>query len=454
MAAFQRFVVAAAVVLASVQSADPPASPCWTRCGDTLQHGGRNRLWSDCLYQCHGETSTLSTEIGLGLVILSTLSFGCAAWATCRVLEIPKPVAALSGLMASIAVLAIGLLPASTRYPLYCAEVCWKDEAGLQVYPIAFLGAGGSFYGLAVAIAWLLAKPCHRLGKAAVIYLSTVSICNLCGVIGVLHMSCHAETYTGLPFYAAWLVSSFATNLGLQRIVVMKAALIDKSHQPHALKLIFRAEMAIAALLFSGTVFMAVAASTEIFKGGDADPPQVGNGIGWRTLHIVAWLMACVSALFVVFDLMFSCKAAMAMYSGMEQMRQQMSKGQIAPPPGEDNGFLDWPGRVAHVFLLAKINLMLVVMSVTTTTIYYVSFVTITISITQEVDKDVYYARVGFLFMAWLLDSLFNDACVTFVGFGPTADALATVGAVLGADIIGAPSTTEAIDSKDIELRM
>ena len=40
-----------------------------------------------------------------------------------------------------------------------------------------------------------------------------------------------------------------------------------------------------------------------------------------------------------------------------------------------------------------------------------------------------------------LFDSLFNDACMIFVGFGPTGDALASAGSALVVDISQVPGS-------------
>jgi len=44
---------------------------------------------------------------------------------------------------------------------------------------------------------------------------------------------------------------------------------------------------------------------------------------------------------------------------------------------------------------------------------------------------------IALTYISWLLDSLFNDVCVVFVGFGPIAAALQTVGAAAIPDVPG-----------------
>merc|ERR1711924_80063 len=128
----------------------------------------------------------------------------------------------------------------------------------------------------------------------------------------------------------------------------------------------------------------------------------------------------------------------MAMRSGMVKIQQQMAAGQVSQPPSDSAGFLHWPDVLARAVFFAKMNLVLVVMSVTTTTLFYLSFMVITVTLVQAISEDEFYSRFGLLFISWLLDSLFNDFCVVFVGFGPTANALATVGEATKAETIGA----------------
>merc|ERR1712224_853138 len=139
-------------------------------------------------------------------------------------------------------------------YPMVCAEVTWHGARyGLMIYPIVFLGFAGSFTGFMVGGAWLTVNSRNSLAKWAAAYLFMVTVCNFCGVVGVLHMSCHQEHLFGLSFYVAWLVSSFITNLVLQKIVVMRAALVDDSKLPKVLRRLFCCEVFIALALFSLT---------------------------------------------------------------------------------------------------------------------------------------------------------------------------------------------------------
>merc|ERR1711988_1932484 len=62
----------------------------------------------------------------------------------------------------------------------------------------------------------------------------------------MLHLSCHMNWPVGLPLTASWTLGSFVTNLVLQKIVVMRAAFLDKSKLPKVLMHLFRVEVAIA----------------------------------------------------------------------------------------------------------------------------------------------------------------------------------------------------------------
>merc|ERR1711953_496221 len=103
------------------------------------------------------------------------------------------------------------------------------------------------------------------------------------------------------------------------------------------------------------------------------------------------------------------------------------------------SGLLHWASSLDRAVFFARLNLVLVVLSVTTTTVFYLAFVFMTFAWVVDTSEAEVERRFAFLFVAWLFDSIFNDVCVTFVGFGPTSNALTTVGETAKADVIGAP---------------
>eukprot|EP00746_Dinoflagellata_sp_MGD_P151661 gnl/MRDRNA2_/MRDRNA2_83178_c0_seq2.p1 gnl/MRDRNA2_/MRDRNA2_83178_c0~~gnl/MRDRNA2_/MRDRNA2_83178_c0_seq2.p1 ORF type:complete len:188 (-),score=20.87 gnl/MRDRNA2_/MRDRNA2_83178_c0_seq2:367-930(-) len=117
--------------------------------------------------------------------------------------------------------------------------------------------------------------------------------------------------------------------------------------------------------------------------------------------------------LFVLLDLLFSCASSVAMRSGLKKIREG-------------------PNALGREVLLAKVNLVLVMASVVTTSLFYFSFIVMMITLMGDFSRGNFREelnrRMAFFFISWLLDSLFNDACVVFVGFGATADALTIIG--------------------------
>ena len=79
----------------------------------------------------------------------------------------------------------------------------------------------------------------------ATAYFTLVLVCNLSGVLGSLCMSCWDSPVAGLPFFSFWLVSSFITNLVLQKIVMMRANLVAENGLPRFLSVIFAVEVSV-----------------------------------------------------------------------------------------------------------------------------------------------------------------------------------------------------------------
>ena len=98
------------------------------------------------------------------------------------------------------------------------------------------------------------------------------------------------------------------------------------------------------------------------------------------------------------------------------------------------------PNLFARAIFFAKINLFLVVASVLTTSLFYISLIVAASVFVGEDNTDETKRRAAFVFISWLMDSLFNDACVLFVGFGPISDSLTTIREATAPDVIGAPA--------------
>merc|ERR1719401_2160068 len=189
-------------------------------------------------------------------------------------------------------------------------------------------------------------------------------------------------------------------------------------------------------------MFLAIAASTRDYREqterSDGDTQEKGSK---AKAQLIALVVSLISILFICFDLFFSCVSAMAMRSGITRIQEIMVSGAVTKTVSQSSGLLRWASSLDRAVFFARINLLLVVCSVTTTTVFYLAFVFMTFAWVVATDETEVERRYAFLFIAWLLDSVFNDICVTFVGFGPTSNALATVGEAAKADIIGAATS-------------
>lgn len=386
-----------------------------------------------CIRACRREEeSLLPGWLALVGAIAFPIIFGIGSWASSVLLDIKRPLAITTMFLVAVSSLVATLVPPlSSREPYVCAEVRFHinwDNLGFQVFPIVALGVCGSYMGVAVACVWQCTKARTSLSWVAFVYFLMVAVFNTCGVIGICFLSCARDETVGAPLYAAWLVSSFITNLVLQKIVLMRAMLVDASKVPRCLRCIFVFEVVVAILLFAfslGSTIRAVASTEE----EDADDGE-DEGTFW---DIILYVTALLTFLFVVADCVFSVVSSRAMQSGLQKV-----KG-AAPAIAQANPQLGvQESSLAQAVFFAKVNLWLVVMSVSTTSLFYFSSITLLISAAQEGLGEGHF---GFLYISWLLDSLFNDVCVMFVGFGPTAKALDVVASAASADVIGAAVT-------------
>merc|ERR1712070_1073321 len=96
-------------------------------------------------------------------------------------------------------------------------------------------------------------------------------------------------------------------------------------------------------------------------------------------------------------------------------------------------------------------------MSVTTTTLFYLTSFGAMVLVLLDADNPLYKEEQlmkasSAVFIAWLLDTIFNDLCILFVGFGPTTDALTAVANVASVDIIGVPYSSGAEEQIELEV--
>jgi hypothetical protein len=113
--------------------------------------------------------------------------------------------------------------------------------------------------------------------------------------------------------------------------------------------------------------------------------------------------------------------------------------------------------NLARALFFGKLNLVLVIASVSTTTLFYFALIRLSLFSSFHVvccppGPGRLDDQFGFVYGTWLLDSLFNDMCVLFVGFSSTEKALQTVGTTrqFGA-ALSVPLTQLVVGSLEME---
>jgi hypothetical protein len=262
-------------------------------------------------------------------------------------------------------------------------------------------------------------------------------------------MSCWDNPVAGLPFFSVWLVSSFITNLLLQKIVLMRADVLAKDGLPHCLRYVFYAEVCTAAILLCMTVFVTMTfAAMDISSFGEEgamntnSPSNVAVLVEMynqlspqdqRTPLARTFLVVAILTLtFVLFDLFFSIYSSLVMHRALRRVQEDAETNKLVIGQSTTPG-ARFTSNLERAVFFGKLNMALVVASVSTTTLFYASLIRFSLFSSYHVASMLPAAPGHFdvmfrsIYGTWLLDSLFNDACVLFVGFSPLEDALQTL---------------------------
>lgn len=335
-----------------------------------------------------------------------------------RALAFPRPHRFIAGLTSGVGVIVLGLLPFATMAPQLCGQVSFQNnyDGIATIYPLALLMEAGSIGGLSISFAWLFFRCFGSLGKLAVLYFVLACVLNLSGVIGVLSVTCNGSLHVGMPFYAAWLSGSFVTNLVLQRIVLTCGLLVRAGMLQTAMRYTFNIEVATALILLASLVVSSLGAPGRI-RMAFAD--------------FAGYCVALTTLLFMLLDALFSFTSSAAMVLGLRKIQgiktqSTTSSAQVATGPFSRD-------ELDRVIFFARADLVLVVLSMATTSLFYVSllnFLLIAARGRSELEGGDHSGALSLVYLSMLLDSIFNDACVVFVGFGPIESALRAVGAM------------------------
>eukprot|EP00930_Biecheleria_cincta_P016633 TRINITY_DN13448_c1_g1_i4.p1 TRINITY_DN13448_c1_g1~~TRINITY_DN13448_c1_g1_i4.p1 ORF type:complete len:380 (-),score=40.67 TRINITY_DN13448_c1_g1_i4:103-1242(-) len=325
-------------------------------------------------------------------------------------------------------VVALGLLPlaVSSSDAAGCAEVevtRYLDNS--LTFPLMLITAGFSFLGCIIAIAVLWCRgwqECDELPKTARGYFTLAALVNLVGALGAMLESC--TDFGGSRYIVQFAMSaSIVTNLVLQRLLLARAVSIDCTGRSGCLRHVFRMEVC---SLLLGCVCLCI--SMIAYASGIQDV------VFWDITNCVALLLI---AAFWVLDFLFSLRISFVTYAAL----QQEHRLEYAPATTSSVSQTMRNARFA-----AKMEIAIVVVSVFTTTCFYVAA-----SVMVACDSFGSPSKLvtGFILAAWTLDSLSNDSCAIFLGFGSTSIPLKIVSRAGSADVIGQPVSSSAQETTE-----
>jgi hypothetical protein len=269
-------------------------------------------------------------------------------------------------------------------------------------------------------------------------------------------MSCWDNPVAGLPFFSLWLVSSFITNLVLQKIVMMRANVLAESGLPKYLSRIFAVEVCTAFILISMTAMVTIAfAALDLTALADdeVDEPTNTDATEEKSSNIAILLegfnrlpksqqrryvglgflaVGFLIFVFVLFDLFFSIFSSLVMRGALRTVQADAEANKLVVGRHVVGQGPRFSSSLERALFFGKLNLVLVIASVSTTTLFYSALIRLSLFCSFHVvccppapgRLDNQFALV---YGTWLLDTLFNDACVLFVGFSSTESALQTV---------------------------
>jgi len=382
----------------------PEFSKCSDECKQLIVNCDRGEIrFQDCLGICtrHRCSPWLTILASSGAVLWSLL-LGWVTFGGARLLCAPRAVSLTMGVAVTTVMLICGvLLPFVSTYPFACAEVRVEDTALIgHVYPLMILGAGGSLAGFAVSVTqwrqWR--KP---LGQSSSVYFILAGVFNAFGVSGSLFSSCYRSDFSGLgrQLVTVWAIGSVVSNVVLQDLIIKRTSLINKSASLKRLRVLFWAEVILVGILFVGVVI------AETLRRELAD-------VIFHALFVLSGL-----AIFSIFvcDLVFTASACLIFHRALQSFDDHQSRAGV-----------DLQHQHARLTAsdLARLNTVLILASMITTSLFYASMLANLIC--RLLDTHM-ATSLSIFYACWLLDSLSNDVCVIFVGFGPIAESLTVI---------------------------
>jgi len=236
------------------------------------------------------------------------------------------------------------------------------------------------------------------------------------GAIVAMYLSCMVpESKYGVRvgfLLAAWRLGTFATNLILLKLLVVRAHMLDRSCSSTWLHKIYRLELAILLLAVVSAFISPIAVALEI-----QDPWFWASLISVQGLLVLAFWLLDLTFSYLVFKIVLNALR-----------RLQLSRASSTFSGGDTLG---------NAVSVATLNLATICISVSTTTLFYMAFI---LAFLLELQTSAYLADAkAAMILSFLLDSISNDVCAIVVGFGSTDAALQIVNTAQNADVIGSP---------------
>jgi len=328
-------------------------------------------------------------------------------------------VAAVTAAFAASAVALLGLIPVvASANPILCAEVYFHEQGRAHAYfPIALIGAGGSVVGLAIACTKLGStgwRCLPGLAKTATMYFVAATISNALGATAAMTSTCMVLDLEANDFHrlvlAAWASGTFASNLILQKLLVDRAHMLERSRSSTCLHKTYRAELAILLL-----------AVVSVFISFMVQVLSIRDPLFWALHNSVQGLLVVA---FWLLDLVFSCLVCRIILNSLRSVQLSKASSTLS---GEDT--------LVHAVSVAKLNLATICISVSTTTLFYIAVI---LGLALQGSASAADSEAAVI-LSLFLDSISNDVCAIIVGFGSTDAALQIVNTAQNADVIGNP---------------
>lgn len=415
--------------------------------------------WSPGIYcrRLDARGISISEDVLFGSGIAFAFGCGCICAMCCRLLGYRFSSMVIAAIVSMALVFIIGYSPFTTRRPLMSTSFNLASVSWLEAFPLFYVGAAGTYIGVAVACVGLCVSGRSALTRVSSLYFSLAALCNTCGLMMALLFPCGGSTWFGpiwmsIVYWVVWTGGSFLTNVLLQKIVLLRVGAVNPSRVPTAVHIVFWMELLLSFALFCSALGVAlkivldlVEMSTWEIQRSSSTASEGGNAFSFFSGPVI--LLISLISLFTFIDWLFTIMAVMMLQRDKNNAMQYCQR-QIAISDSQE-----------IAIRIAKFNLWLVAASTITTTVFNIASIVLVatflgpaeafsqavhfnaeqgeITVDDAALNDYFEygdvlstleQRLQSWLICWFIDTIFNDACIIFVGFGPVLHALQTVG--------------------------